>query len=155
MEADGVTRARRCRGDGGFTLVEQLVAMVLLGIGVIAVLGAILTVVSTSSRHRDLSDAAAVLAASGERLTSSDTPYLSCQAGPLGPAAYTPYAAPLGAQVSSSASAVVVVESVRFWDGAGFVDSCQEAAGFRGQKLTVRVTKGAADETLEVIKWQP
>lgn len=153
------TRGARRSGGGedGFTLVEVLVTVVLLGVGVLAVLGAILTVVSTSARHRDLSDAAAVLAASGERLGSSDTPLLACQPGLLDPASYATYAQPPAAQVSSGhvpPSAVVVVESVRFWNGADFVAECQEGNGFRAQKLTVRVTTGAADETLEVVKWE-
>ncbi len=120
-------RARRRRrslaDEGGFTLVEQLVTIVLMGIGVTAVLGSILTLVSTSTStsitYRDLSDAAVLIAASGERLSSPDTPLLSCATGEID-----------------------TVASVEFWNGSGFDGTCHEVDGFRAQKLTLRVCTG-------------
>ena len=64
--------------EDGFTLVEQLVTIVILGIGVVAVLGAVLTLISTSARHRDLSNATAALANSAARVVSTDSTWVAC-----------------------------------------------------------------------------
>jgi hypothetical protein len=125
----------------------------------VAILGVVLTAVSASTRHRDLSDVAAVASVVGERLTSSEdldpaTPAHddpTCSAGQATPATYTALAqawAPAGVS-----GVTVTVDEVQFWNGTTFDGACHEAAGLRAQKLVVRVQKGAADERLEVVRW--
>ena len=143
---------RRLGGDAGFTLVEQLVTVVLLGIGVTAVLGAVLTVISTSTRHRDLSNAGVVLANVAERVASPDTPWVDCA---------TPASYQSAAQLSADelpqdiVSPTVTVTSVRYWDGQAWSSGpCLAAAASWAQLITLRVATGnVTSEQIEVVKW--
>lgn len=141
-------RRRRGRGEDGFTLVEQLVTVVLLGLGASAVAAAILVMVGVSSRHRDLSEAAATVASAAELVASADTAWEPCAT----PGAY---AAALAAAPRPASAPAPVVTAVRYWDGRGFAAGCQEAAGFTTQLLTVQVTNGAAHEEVDIVKHKP
>lgn len=60
--------------DEGFTLIEVLVAMIVLGIGVAALMTAFGTQIKTSLTNRDQSEAAALLTAAAEYVKSVPYP---------------------------------------------------------------------------------
>lgn len=66
-------RQRRgsARGDSGDTLIEILVTVIVLGITVTAVIGALTLMVTTSETHRRLSNAEVVTRAFGEKLVDT------------------------------------------------------------------------------------
>lgn len=57
---------RRPQGEAGDTLVEILVALAVLGIGIVALTGALVTNVTTTSINREQAQAESVLASAAE-----------------------------------------------------------------------------------------
>ncbi|MFD4372357.1 type II secretion system protein [Streptomyces sp. NPDC058486] len=132
-------RARRRRGEEGETLVEALVAVVLVGIAFMAILGGIGTTIVSSVTQQTVTTSASVVRSTAEKIVS--TPYVPCAASyetPPPPAGYT-----------------VTVE-IEYWDGVGaFGRSCPTAdTGVQKVTLTVRSTgpRSVRDATLEVVK---
>lgn len=78
--------------DVGTTLLEIVIAVMIMGIGTTAVLGAMGTAISTSSMHRQQTVAGRILDNFAEHMKSEvSAPYVSCTASPGAPAAYAGY----------------------------------------------------------------
>ncbi|MFD4739292.1 prepilin-type N-terminal cleavage/methylation domain-containing protein [Streptomyces virginiae] len=132
-------RPRRPRGEEGETLVEVLVAVVLIGVAFVAVLGGFGTAIISSVTQQKVTGADSVVRSAAEKIISA--PYVSCADGyatPTPPAGYT-----------------VTVE-VEYWDGVGaFGRPCPTAdTGVQKITLTVHSTgpHPVGDATLEVVK---
>ena len=65
-------------GASGFTLVEVLVALMILGITFGAVLGGMATSINTSDLHRQQAQVQAVLASAVEKVKSPETVRVAC-----------------------------------------------------------------------------
>ena len=69
----------RTRKDAGETLIEVLIAMIILGGAISALLGGVATTVLTTSRHRDLATANTLLRSYAEAIKeNARTGYLPC-----------------------------------------------------------------------------
>ncbi|MER5481670.1 prepilin-type N-terminal cleavage/methylation domain-containing protein [Streptomyces sp. NPDC002812] len=132
-------RPRRRRGEEGETLVEVLVAVVLMGVAFLAVLGGMGTAIISSATQQKVTGADAVIRNAAEKVVSD--PYVSCARTyetPAPPDGYT------------------VTLEIEYWDGVGaFARACPTAdTGVQKVTLTVRSTgpRPAKDATLEVVK---
>ncbi|MET7290415.1 type II secretion system protein [Streptomyces sp. NPDC005573] len=130
---------RRRRGEEGETLVEVLVAVVLMGVAFVAILGGIGTAIISSLTQAKVTSADSFIRSAAERVVSD--PYVSCASGyatPTPPDGYT-----------------VTVE-IEYWDGVGaFGRPCPAAdTGVQKVTLTVHATgpRPVRDATLEVVK---
>ncbi|MFF4434500.1 type II secretion system protein [Streptomyces sp. NPDC001513] len=130
---------RRRRGEQGETLVEALVAVVLIGVAFVAILGGIGTAIISSVTQQKVTSADSVIRSAAEKVISD--PYVSCASGyatPTPPAGYT------------------VAVRIEYWDGVGaFGQSCPTAdTGVQKVTLTVHSTgpRPVRDATLEVVK---
>lgn len=126
----------------GFSLVEVLVSIVLLGIGVTAVMTGMITASRGSGDTRGLVDQRQVLLSAADRLLAAG--YAPCAgADPAGPYAGTLATVVLPNSNGANVSANVQVFRVDYWDGTDrFVTSCtyDSTAGARSrmQRLTLR-----------------
>ncbi|MFD9611712.1 type II secretion system protein [Streptomyces sp. NPDC004288] len=132
-------RTRRHRGEEGETLVEVLVAVVLMGVAFVTVLGGLGTAIISSVAQERLTGADSVVRTAAERIVSE--PYVSCAAG------YTTPVPPPG---------FTVTVEIAYWDGVGsFGPSCPAAdTGVQKVTLTVHQTgpRAVEETTLEVVK---
>ncbi|MFE7514783.1 type IV pilus modification PilV family protein [Streptomyces sp. NPDC057540] len=132
-------RPRRPRGDEGETLIEVLVAVVLMGVAFVTVLGGIGTALISSATQQKVTGADSVIRSAAESIVRE--PYVSCADG---------YATP-----TPPAGFTVTVE-IEYWDGVGaFGPSCPTAdTGVQKVTLTVHGTgpRPGRDTTLEVVK---
>ncbi|MFJ6051567.1 type II secretion system protein [Streptomyces sp. NPDC092307] len=132
-------RPWRRRGEEGETLVEVLVAVVLIGVAFVTILGGIGTAIISSARQQQVTSADSVIRNAAEKVLGA--PYVSCAGGyetPTPPAGYT------------------VTVTIEHWDGVGaFGRSCPTAdTGVQKVTLTVHSTgpHPVRDATLEVVK---
>ncbi|MFB7053487.1 prepilin-type N-terminal cleavage/methylation domain-containing protein [Streptomyces vinaceus] len=132
-------RSQRRRGEEGETLIEVLVAVVLMGVAFVTIFGGIGTAIISSARQQKVTGADSVVRSAAEKVISAR--YVSCADGyetPTPPAGYT-----------------VTVE-IEYWDGVGaFGRPCPPAdTGVQKVTLTVHSTgpHPVRDATLEVIK---
>ncbi|MCZ0983285.1 type II secretion system protein [Streptomyces diastatochromogenes] len=130
---------RRPRGEEGETLIEVLVAVVLMGVAFVTVFGGIGTAIISSARQQKVTTADSVIRSAAEKLVA--TPYVPCADSydtPPPPAGYT-----------------VTVE-IEYWDGVGAFDQSCPTTDTGVQKVTLTVhTTGphpVRDTTLEVVK---
>ncbi|MEU3838683.1 prepilin-type N-terminal cleavage/methylation domain-containing protein [Streptomyces sp. NPDC028635] len=137
--ARGPRHSRRRRGDEGETLVEVLVAVVLMGVAFVAVLGGLGTAIISSVAQQKMTSADSVIRSAAEKVVSD--PYVSCARSyetPAPPAGYT-----------------VTVE-VEYWDGVGAFGRPCPTADTGVQKVTLTVhssgPRPVRDATLEVVK---
>jgi hypothetical protein len=150
------------RRDAGVSFIEILVAIVLLGTAMIAVLTAVRTTVIGTRLERDHARAQVWLQSAAEALQA--TPRVGCD--PVGSPATVPdvraiyetevrtlVASPPGWDPSSQLSVI----DVRFWDGSSYQAQCFDNAGFRLQLVTMRVLSADGDilEELSVVKDTP
>ncbi|MFF3171547.1 type II secretion system protein [Streptomyces sp. NPDC057900] len=132
-------RPRLRRGEEGETLIEVLVAVVLMGVAFVAILGGIGTAIISSVTQQKVTGADSVIRSAAEKVVSA--PYVSCASDyetPAPPDGYT-----------------VTVE-IEYWDGvAAFGRPCPAAdTGVQKVTLTVHSTgpRPVRDATLEVVK---
>lgn len=132
-------RPRLRRGEEGETLVEVLVAVVLMGIAFVTILGGIGTAIISSVTQHKVTSADSVIRSAAEKVVSD--PYVSCASGyetPTPPAGYT------------------VTVSIEYWDGVGtFGGTCPTAdTGVQKVTLTMHSTgpHPVGNATLEVVK---
>jgi len=140
---------RRSRGepdDRGETLVELLVTIVLMGITVVAILGAVANSISLSALHRKQATLGAYVRDFAEAVeTQVDAGYLPCAqashftaVAPALPAGYT-------------ASAIV-----SYWNGTSFVTPCPGSdQGLQQVKVKISTNGGQLSEQLIVIVREP
>jgi prepilin-type N-terminal cleavage/methylation domain-containing protein len=129
---------RRCRGEAGYTLSEVLVAVVILGIGVVAVVGALSSSLFTARVHRDIVTSDAVVRQYAEQLTA---------------AVYTPCATPAAgypAMAGVPAGYTVSIVDVDYADAADsapvFSDSCAANPNNEVQRITLEASHTGSEK---------
>jgi prepilin-type N-terminal cleavage/methylation domain-containing protein len=100
--------------ESGFTLIEVLVALSILGIAIVALLAGMATAVQASDHHRKQANAETVLVRAVENLKSQDYQYC-----PTAPSA-SPYS--FTTTFSADGIAAPTIDKVEVWDGANFHD---------------------------------
>jgi prepilin-type N-terminal cleavage/methylation domain-containing protein len=120
--------SRRCRGEGGYTLSEVLVAVIILGVGVVAIVGALGSSIFTSRVHRDIVTSDATVRQYAEQLTR--VVYAPCAT----PATYP-------AMTGVPAGYTVTIVDVDYADGSdgapAFSDSCAANPANEVQRITL------------------
>jgi prepilin-type N-terminal cleavage/methylation domain-containing protein len=162
-----VTRAgirdRICGRDreGGFTITEVLVALVILGVAVVSIVGAMGTSIVLSDRHRQSVTADALVRTYAERLNKVN--YVACA-----PATQSQYqAGPTGMNLPIPTGFTVSLVSIQYWNGDGNATTpptftstratCQ-ANGDKGlQQITIQAksNNNRGSQQLTVLKRQP
>jgi type II secretory pathway pseudopilin PulG len=108
----------RLRAESGETLIETLIAISILGLAVVAILGALATSIRLTVVHRDQADANAFLLRSAEVLKNPVTnPWVDCANLSGSPA---PYSATTGLTVPSGWS--VSLSAMQYFRGPGASD---------------------------------
>jgi type II secretory pathway pseudopilin PulG len=133
----------RLTDDSGASLLEVLVAVVLLAIAVTAVVGGLLTSITVSDVHRKQTTAGAVAQDYAERIAGAT--YVEC-AGP-GTYALAPATVPVPAGYSTSLT-------VEYWSGAAWSGSCTSTGV---QRVTVSVSSDddrATERAVVVVRQQ-
>ncbi len=144
--------------DAGLSLVEVLVAVVLLGMTGTAVLGAMATSITGSAVSRTHAAGLVWLQSSSDYL--STTPYIGCAPGSealvaAGYRAQLQQAAAPRSTLSWPQANLTVVEPVLFWSGGGFGPTCNTGSGIQQITVQVRGTARAQTVTLVVVKSKP
>jgi Tfp pilus assembly protein PilV len=135
--------------DRGESLVELLVAMLIMGTAVVAVVGGLGTAIMMSDVHRKQAAVAAHLNAFAAivegAVAASPTQYVDCATDTSYPS-YTP-GTPYNADITE----------VRYWDGAGFTTSCAAGSDTGVQRVTLRVwsNDGRVDRSTDIVIRKP
>lgn len=145
--------------DSGMTLIEVLIAVVILGLGAVVLMTGLMTASAGSGSTRDHADSRALLASVAEELDAAE--YTGC-ADPLSlPSAYASALAAatrpgtMAGDATGAAEPVTVVD-VDVWSGSTFVERSDTAAcaydqGTGASRMQRIVLRHAAD-SLTVIK---
>lgn len=146
------------RRDDGLSMVEVLVAVVLLGTAVVAILGALRTSVKASALNRDHANAHAWLQTATDVLYGApreDCGTIAASREPEVRAAYQDIVRTTVNPEGWPAANIEVVGPVLFWDGTQAYGSvCYDDAGINLQLVTlqVRAPDGRIVESVEVVK---
>ncbi len=144
--------ARGIAADEGDTLIEILVAVVIMGVAVTAIITGLLTSVTISDLHRKQATAGVYVRDYGEAIENAvdNTGNLSCAttAASYGGAA-VPGFDPTNYQKS------VVAGSLRYWDGSAWQTSCGSDTGVQQLKVQVNSSDNRATETLILVVRKP
>jgi type II secretory pathway pseudopilin PulG len=133
----------RLTDDSGTSMLEVLVAVVILAIAASAVLGALLTSITVSDVHRKQTTAGAVAQDYAEQIAGAG--YVEC-AGP-GTYALAPASVPVPAGYSASLA-------VEYWSGSAWSGSCT-STGLQRVTVSVSSDDGRATERAVVVVRQP
>jgi type II secretory pathway pseudopilin PulG len=141
-----------CGNERGETLLELLATIVVMGIAVTTIVGAIATSIHLSDVHRKQAVASSYVHAFAEAVEtgvqSSTTAYQPC-----GSAAHyqSLYALPAGVAYTAD------VTGVSYWNDAAFAAPCTVASDHGVQQLSLRVRSndGRATETLVIVVRRP
>jgi type II secretory pathway pseudopilin PulG len=140
--------AARIADDRGETLLETLIATVLLGLAVVAVIGSLLAAVQLSDVHRKQANAGAVARDYAETVTRyvAAGGYVPCAAG----TAYLP------AKVGfPSPTGYTATTTVRYWTGSAWTSTCSTDIGLQLATVQARSVDGRAAEELAVVLRKP
>ncbi len=143
-------RARRGSGDEGETLIEVLTTIVIMGITVVAILGAIANAILLSTTHRKQATAGTYVRAFAEaienQVAAATSAYASC-----GSASHYQglYSQPSGYSAT--------VTGVKYWDGSTstFSSTCGTDQGVQQLALKVATPDNKVNETLTIIIRKP
>jgi prepilin-type N-terminal cleavage/methylation domain-containing protein len=136
--------------DRGETLIELLVALAILGIALVAVVGALAASITMSDIHRKQSTAGAEVRNYAEQVESyvAGTGYAACAAPATYAAATVGYTAPAGYSATPT--------GVRYWSGSTWSASCPASdTGLQQLTLSVRSTDTRAVEQVVVVLRKP
>jgi Tfp pilus assembly protein PilV len=132
-----VHRLARTRGDAGESLLEIIITIMIMGLAIPAVVGAVLAAVGSSSQDRRQVQAQQLLTSWSETIAkaNSDSSYTAGNCQP--PSFYqTGSFAPATAPPAGFNVAVV---SVRYWTAGTFGAACASDEGVRQLRLQVTV----------------
>lgn len=135
--------------ERGETLVELLITIVIMGITVVAVVGALMTSIQMSDIHRKQATAGAAArdyAETVDRYVGS-TGYVACAT----PSAYSPSTVGFSAPSGYTAS----VSSVLYWTGAAWTAACSPDLGLQQVTLAVQSSDARATETSVLVVRKP
>jgi type II secretory pathway pseudopilin PulG len=126
-------RLPTARGDVGESLIELIITIMIMGITLPSVIGAVLLAVDVSSQDRRQVQAQRLLTSWSETVAdkNSDSTYGSCPAPDYATGTFAPTGLPPGFTAS--------VETIEYWDGAAFTSSCGSDTGARRVKLRMSV----------------
>ena len=129
--------------EAGFTLVEVMIATVIFGLAVAAILGALFGLVKSSALHQRQSQANAVLASAAAAIVDAvRNPYTaSCAPAP----SYDPTN---GVTLPAGWTTANVTAAVMAWDGTG---TCA-AGALQTVRITVTLPSNSGTWTLEAVK---
>lgn len=151
-----MTRSRT--SDEGFTLVEVLVTLVLVGIGVSGVLAALMTGVRGSKATAGMADARALLNAAAEQVQAA--PYAPC-AGTGGYASALTSASKASNSDGSNVASQTLSVSIAYWSvssagvpGFSTSDCSYDSSGASGRLQRITLTS-QTDEQLTIVKRAP
>lgn len=136
--------------DRGETLIELLVALTILGIALVAVIGALAASITMSDVHRKQSTAGAEVRNYAEQVENyaAGTGYAACALPSAYAAATVGYAAPAGYSATPSA--------IRYWTGSAWSASCPATdTGLQQLTLAVSSTDTRAVEQLVLVLRKP
>jgi prepilin-type N-terminal cleavage/methylation domain-containing protein len=135
--------------DRGETLIELLVALAILGIALVAIIGAFGASITMSDVHRKQASAGAAVRNYAELVTNyiGGTGYTACAAVGAYSAATVGYTAPTG----YTASPV----SIKYWTGSAWSASCGSDSGLQQLTLAVSSTDTRATERLVLVLRKP
>jgi len=152
--------------DGGFSLIEMIVAVSLMGIAAVSILGGLWSATRVSRIGNDKAKVEAVLSSATDRLTG--WAYLPCPAQDAN-GGYLPVIQAASATVGWPGSTVAIL-GIQYWSPTGDAtgswssqnglggSDCNPAVGLTNartlQKVTIRVTApdGRTSRQLEVVK---
>lgn len=128
--------------DAGFSLVETLIAVAILGIGVVTVVGGMMTSITVSDLDRRQAEGQTALRAYAEAV-AGDT--------------YTGCATSYPADAFSAPSGWTAAMTVAYWSTATstFSATCGTDSGLQRVTLTVAATDGRGTESLRLGKRAP
>jgi Tfp pilus assembly protein PilV len=138
---------RRVEGERGETLLELIIAIAILGVGVIAIVSGISVSIMATDTHRKQAIAGTTARSYAEFLENAAAQaggYIDC----AGVGTYPPYAPP----TSFTAS----VTAVKYWNGSTF-SAANPCANVGVQQLTIEVASSdkRAIETVVVVLRKP
>lgn len=137
----------RGQEEAGFTLIEMLIVMMLLGVGFVAVLGGMTTSMISSTLHRDQAQAETEVRRYAEVLKETATS-TACPASYAG-VAFTPVAKGPDGTLYTAAAPVVV----DYLDASGASVACTASPKpLQVVRVSVTSADGKATETVEVLK---
>jgi Tfp pilus assembly protein PilV len=145
------------RSEAGETLLEVLIASTLMAIAVVAILGALGTMLSSSTLHRDQTKANTLLVAASEKVKSGTR--VACGTDPtstyLGQARDVAASLPSGWATSQISVASIAYQTAPASGGVGFdtdPTKCSDALPL--QRITVTVTSpdGRVKPSLTFVK---
>jgi prepilin-type N-terminal cleavage/methylation domain-containing protein len=137
-----VTGNRPTGSDAGFTLIEVLIAMIVLSLGVMAVLGALRVGVDSGRVQRDLSTAELTLRSLAEHVKAE--PYVDCAAGGTGGPYWPAWASPATADLEVLYLSPGALGSTDDLDTGDFAATCAEDAGLQLIHLGVELGSSSA-----------
>jgi prepilin-type N-terminal cleavage/methylation domain-containing protein len=135
--------------DRGETLIELLVALSILGIALVAIVGALGASITMSDVHRKQSTAGAEVRNYAELVENyvAGTGYSACAAPTAYAAATVGYAAPTGYTAAPA--------TVKYWTGSAWSASCSSDTGLQQLTLSVSSTDTRAAERVVVVLRKP
>jgi prepilin-type N-terminal cleavage/methylation domain-containing protein len=134
--------------DAGLTLVEVLVAVAILGIGVVSVLGGLMTSIKVSSDGQTTTEVRNALRSYAEAVTAAT--YVDCAPDSTYAAAAVGFTPPAGASADDVVSYLASASAA----SAAFGTDCSSDAGLQRVALTVTTADGGA-QSLSVVKRRP
>ena len=137
--------------EDGDTLVEVLIAMVIIALTVSALLGAMITAISTSGEHRSLSVEDTILRSYAE--TAKYQIQFQSSPAPLFKECAQPSDYPVSMTTPSGYS--VSISGIQYWNGSTFDSSCGSSDMTGVQLLTVTSTGPGASQTLNLVVRNP
>ena len=138
-----MTVPRRLRADEGMSLVEILVAVVLLGIGVVGLLSALMFAFTAADRHRQLAQNNTLATQAMEVVADPlQTPFAACGG------AVASYQAVARAQVAPA----ITVLSVQEWGSSGWQACGTPVLPLQQIRITAPSPDGTGNVTMAVVK---
>jgi prepilin-type N-terminal cleavage/methylation domain-containing protein len=144
--------------ERGSTLIEVLVAVVVMALLMVAIIGGMGTSTAASGTHKRQAEAAAILLSSAERLKSeAEVPYVECA-----PETETAYVTAVHASQLPSGGIVngddVSIKDVEYWQGGSSFETdvadCHDSSTpiVKIQRITLRVESQNVHDEITILK---